>query len=577
MNNLNPIFTEKAECQDCYKCVRECPVKAIKIQNGAAALIPELCVLCGHCVDVCPAGAKRVRDDLIKVNEILQTKKKVFVSLAPSFASEFPEYKPWQIIGALKKMGITGVSETALGAQQVSAHVAHLLSMPGKKIVISSACPAVVDFITRYMPQYTSSVTNLLSPMLTHCKMLRKKYGNDSGVVFIGPCIAKKREADSHPHLIDAALTFSDLRTWFETARVDPMEITDADANHFVPNAAEEGALYPIDGGMSATLKANCTIHDSCFMAFSGLKNIKKALEGLNETTLEENIFIEALSCEGGCVNGPEAKLRDATASKRYSIVKYSSYPKKKIPRNPTIPINEYVADTPVELKHYTDEELRSSLKSVGKIIDKDELNCGGCGYDSCRDFAGALLAGKAEKTMCVTYMRKLAQNKASGLLRTMPSGVVIVNDELKIIESNYNFAKLFGADIESIFDVNPGLEGALLKKIVPFHELFKHVLDTGEDLISRDFRVNNRILHGSIFTIEPQNVIGGVFADITTPSIQKEQVIERAQQIIEKNLTMVQKIAYLLGENASESESVLNSIIESFSLQPPDNGDTKR
>jgi iron only hydrogenase large subunit-like protein len=576
MNNLNPVYTEKAECQDCYKCVRECPVKAIKIQSGSAAIIPEQCVLCGHCVDVCPAGAKRVRDDLEKVRKLLVTKKKVLISLAPSFASEFTQWKVGQLIAALKRLGFYGVSETALGAQQVSAHVARQLELQNGKVVISSACPAAVDFITRYIPEYTSSVTNLLSPMLTHSKILRKKYGNDCGVVFFGPCIAKKREADSHPHLIDAALTFADLRRWLEMEQIDPAALVSQESDVFVPSIAEEGGLYPMDGGMSATLKANCTVHDSCFMAFSGLKNIKKALEGLDQTVIEGNIFVEALACEGGCINGPKAELREATASKRYAIVKYSSYPKKKIPRTPTIPINEYVADTPVEQPAYSPEELRGALRLVGKLVEKDELNCGGCGYDSCRDFACALLAAKAERTMCVTYMRKLAQNKASGLLRTIPSGVVIVNEELKIIESNRNFAKLFGTDTEIVFDANPGLDGALLKKIVPFHGLFKHVLDTGEDLVSRDFRINNRILHGSIFTIEPHSVVAGVFADITAPSVQKEQVIERAQEIIEKNLTMVQKIAYLLGENAAESEAVLNSIIGSFSLQPPEKGNNE-
>lgn len=576
MNNLNPVYTEKAECQDCYKCVRECPVKAIKIQSGSAAIIPEQCVLCGHCVDVCPAGAKRVRDDLEKVKNLLITKKKVLISLAPSFASEFSQWKVGQLVAALKRLGFYGVSETALGAQQVSAHVARQLELQSGKVVISSACPAAVDLITRYIPAYTASVTNLLSPMLTHSKMLRKKYGNDCGVVFFGPCIAKKREADSHPHLIDAALTFADLHRWLEMEHIDPGALIAEESDVFVPTNAEEGGLYPMDGGMSATLKANCTVHDSCFMAFSGLKNIKKALEGLDQTVIEGNIFIEALACEGGCINGPKAELREATASKRYAIVKYSSYPKKKIPRTPTIPINEYVADTPVEQLAYSPEELRGALRQVGKLVEKDELNCGGCGYDSCKDFACALLATKAERTMCVTYMRKLAQNKASGLLRTIPSGVVIVNEEQKIIESNRNFAKLFGPDTEVVFDANPGLDGALLKKIVPFHSLFKHVLDTGEDLVSRDFRINNRILHGSIFTIEPHSVVAGVFADITAPSIQKEQVIERAQEIIEKNLTMVQKIAYLLGENAAESEAVLNSIIESFSLQPPEQGNNE-
>lgn len=568
MNNLNPVYTDKAECQDCYKCVRECPVKAIKIQGGAAAIMPEQCVLCGHCVDVCPAGAKRVRDDLDNVKSLLLSKEKVIVSLAPSFASEFPQWKPHQIISALKKLGFHSVSETALGAQQVSAHVAQQLELQKGKIVISSACPAAVDFITRYIPEYSSSVTSLLSPMLTHCKLLRKKYGNECGIVFIGPCIAKKREADSHPQLIDAVLTFEDLLRWLDSESIDPKLFAPDESAVFVPSTAEEGSLYPMDGGMSATLKANCTIHDSCFMAFSGLKNIKNALEGLNRTEIEGNIFIEALACEGGCINGPKAKIRESTALKRYSIVKYSKYPSKKIPRTPTIPINEYVSDTPVENPIFTEDELRMALRQVGKLTVADELNCGGCGYDSCQDFAAALLAGKAEQTMCVTYMRKLAQNKASGLLRTMPSGVVIVNESLRIIESNRNFARLFGPDIETIFDASPGLEGASLKKVVPFSDQFKLVLENGQDLVSRDFRVNNRILHGSIFTIEPHSVVGAVFDDITTPSIQKEQIIDRAQKIIEKNLTMVQKIAFLLGENAADSESVLNSIIESFSLQ---------
>ncbi|NLD94853.1 MAG: 4Fe-4S binding protein [Fibrobacter sp.] len=575
MHNLNPVYTDKAECQDCYKCVRECPVKAIKIQNGSAAIIPEQCVLCGHCVDVCPAGAKRVRDDLDKVKNLISTGRKVYVSLAPSFASEFPDITPRQLIAALKHLGFCAISETALGAQQVSAHVAQQLQLQKGKIFISSACPAVVDFVTRYMPSHSASITNLLSPMLTHSKMLRKKYGKNIAIVFIGPCVAKKREADSHPQLIDAALTFEELRNWLDAEHLHPSLIKPHVDDIFMPDAAEEGALYPIDGGMSATIKANCAINDLCFMSFSGLENIRRALQDLDKITIENNIFIEALSCEGGCVNGPKAALRDATAVKRYAIVKYAPYPKKKIPRTPSIPINEYVSDAPFEAPDFSSDQINAALRQVGKISEKDELNCGGCGYDSCRDFAAALLAKKAETTMCVTYMRKLAQNKASGLLRTMPSGVVIVDSELKIIESNLNFAKLFGSDIETIFDANPGLMGASLKKIVPFHESFKHVFDSGKDIINQDFKVDNRIIHGSIFAIEKQHVTGGVFTDITTPSIQKEQVIKRAQDIIEKNLTMVQKIAYILGENAADSESVLNSIIESFSSRSPSPGNS--
>ncbi len=566
MNNLNPIYTEKAQCQDCYKCIRECPVKAIKIQNGAAAVIPEMCLLCGHCVDVCPANAKKVRDEMEKVESLLSSEKKVLVSLAPSFISEFSSWKPAQLIAALKSLGFYAVSETALGAQQVSAHVAQQLKLQNGKIFISSACPVVVDLITRYLPHFTPSITALLSPMLSHSKLLHKKFGNDIGIVFIGPCIAKKREADSHPHLIDAAITFSDLRKWLEKKNIDPASITPVETDRFVPGTAEEGSLYPMDGGMAATIKANCSVHDSCFMSFSGLKNIMSALDGLDDLTLEQNVFIEALACEGGCLNGPQAQNRNSTALKRYKVIDYSHYPRKKIPRSPTFPINDFPSDAAIEHKVFDAQEIAKALRQIGKIQSHDELNCGGCGYDSCRDFAHALLIGKAEKTMCVTYMRKLAQNKASGLLRTMPSGVIIVDEHLKVIEMNKNFAKLFGADIETVFDSNPGMEGASLEKIAPFHGLFTHVLQYADDIIQKDIRVGNRIFNGSIFTVEPHTVVGGVFADITAPSIQKEQIIRRSQEIINKNLSMVQKIAYLLGENASESETVLTSIIQSFS-----------
>jgi iron only hydrogenase large subunit-like protein len=570
MNNFNPIYTEKTECQDCYKCVRECPVKAIKFQHGAAALIPELCVLCGHCVNVCPAHAKRVRDDLGKVKLLLKSKKKVIASLAPSYKSEFNLSEGSVIIHALKELGFYGVSETALGAQQVSAHIAQQLSCQDRgKLYISSACPVIVDLITHYIPTLTSSVTGFLSPMLSHCKMLRKRFGESIGIVFIGPCIAKKREADSHPNLIDTVITFEDLKKWFEQVQIDINNITCESSDTFIPGAAEEGSLYPVDGGMSATIKSNCTIHDPNFVSFSGLKNVRTALEGITPEDLKENLFIEALACEGGCINGPLCTDRGYTIKKRLTIINTAQYPNKKFPRTPSLPIAEFVSDSTVKVPVYTENEITDALRQVGKLSLKDEFNCGGCGYDSCRDFSIALLSGKAERSMCVTYMRKLAQNKAGGLIRTMPSGVVIVNEQLRIIESNRNFASLFGSATETAFDSFPGLENVSLQKVVPFHDFFKHVLDTGEDIIQRDFKVENRIIQGSIFTIEPNSVVGGVFADITTPSIQKEQVVQRARDVIRKNLTMVQKIAYLLGENASETEIVLDSIIESFKKSP--------
>ena len=199
MERLDSIYTKKRECQDCHKCIRECPVKAIRVQDGYARVVPELCIMCGNCVLACPSSAKYVRDDLPSAKELIASGRKVIASLAPSFVAQFPGVRPGQLIHALKELGFSAVSETALGAQQVSASVFNLMRSEPKQIWISSACPVVVDFVSKYHPECQPHVSQLLSPLLTHCKMLRMHYGDDIAIVFIGPCIAKKKEAEAAP------------------------------------------------------------------------------------------------------------------------------------------------------------------------------------------------------------------------------------------------------------------------------------------------------------------------------------------------------------------------------------------
>jgi iron only hydrogenase large subunit-like protein len=219
MEQHNAIYTKERECQDCHKCIRECPVKAIRVENGYARVVSELCIMCGNCVLACPNGAKQVRDDLPAVKALLASGRKVIVSLAPSFVSQFAGVRPAQLIHALRRMGFFAVSETALGAQQVSASVFSLMRSEPKQIWISSACPVVVDFIGKYHPECQPNVSSVLSPLLTHCKMLRAHFGDDIAIVFIGPCIAKKMEAEHHPELLDAVLTFEDLDRWLAENR----------------------------------------------------------------------------------------------------------------------------------------------------------------------------------------------------------------------------------------------------------------------------------------------------------------------------------------------------------------------
>jgi iron only hydrogenase large subunit-like protein len=566
MAQLHSIYTERRECQDCHKCIRECPVKAIRVQEGYARVVPELCILCGNCILACPSNAKQVRDDLPAAKALLANGRKVVASLAPSFVAQFPEVRPQQLVRALKQLGFFAVSETALGAQHVSANVLELMRREPGKIWISSACPSVVDFIGKYHPECQDAISPLLSPLLTHCKLLRAHYGNEIGIIFIGPCIAKKREAEQHPELLDAVITFEDLDRWLKEMNIQLAQVAATQTDAFAPEAAREGALYPIEGGIIPGLTATNEIARSQIMAFSGVANVEQALKGLREWKPEHSIFLELTACAGSCVNGPKSARNLSVARRRYEIAQFAQ-PAGDAPRRHSVDIVQHYVPSPVPHAEYTETQIRDALRTVGKHSAEDELNCGGCGYDSCREFARALIARNAERMMCATYTRKLAQKKANALLQKMPSAVVIVDDDLKIIECNSNFVRLFSEDVEHAKE----LEGVALDAVIPFSSLFRRVLESAEDVVGHDIRYQRSILNSSIFAIEPHSVLCGIFQDITEPIFQKEQIITRAREVIQKNLKTVQQIAYLLGENAADSEIILNSIVRSFSPEDVD------
>ena len=304
-------------------------------------------------------------------------------------------------------------------------------------------------------------------------------------------------------------------------------------------------------------------------VAVSGIDQIPSVLKGISSETLTEPLFIEFLSCSGGCVNGPGTSVSGSTALKQLSVVDYAN--------NASNTGNKDILDKKLDLvakiqidktfsSNHSEEEIRKALRSVGKFSTADELNCSCCGYDTCRDFACAMLDKRAEKTMCLSYMRKLAQKKANGLIQAIPSGVVIADRNLNIVECNKNFAKLMGPEIEEMYNALPGLEGADLSKITALSRFFADVLDiNGPNLIEREVRDGKKIFHVSVFEIGKDDCVGGVIEDITAPQVQRNRIISQAKKVIDKNLSVVQKIAFLLGENAAETESMLNSIIESF------------
>ena len=563
MNREMPIFTEKARCQDCYKCVRQCPVKAIRVQHESAEVMPERCIYCGTCVNVCPVGAKKVRDDLFRARVLLKRRPRVLASLAPSFVAEFPGVTPAAMIHALKALGFWGVSETALGAQQVTGVVAAAMARDPHRLAISSACPTAVELIRKYHPEHLASVTRVLSPLLAHCKLLHREYGNEVGIVFLGPCIAKKLEADAHPHLLDVALTFADLRRWFADRGIDPAQ--SPATGTFVPEAAREGALYPMDGGMIRGLQGG-GLPTVAAMAFSGIPSLQEALKGLEGD--DHGLFLELLACEGGCVNGPQASRTCGTALKWLRVLDHFG-DQPRAPEPPTLDLATRVAEDSKPTPSHPPGEVMRALRLVGKTTPEDQLNCGGCGYDDCLALAGALLDGRAEPGMCVSHMRKLAMNKANALIRAMPSGVVIADENLTIVECNRLFAEMMGPDCLMIFEARPGMEGASLAKVAPFSRLFQEALEAGGETIRKDLRVGERVIRLMVFPIESGHMVGGILQDITEPAVEREQIIQKTQDVIRKNVNTVQQIAYLLGENAAETELILGSIIDSFQLPP--------
>ncbi len=574
MNQLQPIYTEPTECQDCYKCIRQCPVKAIRVEQSHALIMPDMCISCGRCVTNCPAHAKKIRDDLPKAIHLVETKENVIASLAPSFVSEFPEYTAQQMITAIKELGFYGVSETAIGADLVSSQIAEdiekaMQDKDGQRLFLSSACPTTVEYIKHVMPDFSQFITDRSSPLLAHSRFLKEYYGENTTVIFIGPCFSKKREADDFDE-IDVSITFNDLRKWFSDKGITPSKNPSQENADFIPYRAAKGTLYPIDGGMIASIKRYSNLDGVRVMSVTGVDSFPLTLAGLHKEVLPDPIFIEMLACPGGCINGPSCTANRSIAIKRVNLVDYAQTAPDTLDKEAldvTKNLSGVIQIKKQNTKEIGEDKIQAALRSVGKTSKSDELNCAGCGYDTCREFAKAISENTAEKTMCVSYMKKLAQKKANGLVQAIPSGVVIVNKNLEIIECNQNFARLMGSDVLEMYEAKPGLEGADFTKVVDFHRFFEDVLTkNGLDVIEREVRTGKKIFHVSVFSIEKEEFVGGVIEDITAPQIQKTRIVKQAQKVITKNLSVVQKIAFLLGENAAETESMLNSIIESFS-----------
>lgn len=568
MNNQHPVYTLINECHDCYRCVRDCPVKAIKIEDNHASVIPEKCISCGTCVKVCPANAKCVRSDLERVKNLINSGKEVYVSLAPSWRGVF-EMSAQKMIAILKRLGFKDISETALGAQEVSIKTAEMLNNTESGLWISSACPVIVDYIRMYKPEFSKYITPIGSPARTHAKMLRQTYGDDIGIVFIGPCIGKKKEADEPDGLIDLAITFEELKIWINDQIPDISQIQKDERFEFVPYSAHEGALYPIDGGMNTTIRKIGIKDEAQLLEVCSIPAFEKALNNLEPEKLNRPIFVEALACEGGCIAGPCISTDKASIS-IVSDVLTKVKKRDDIPQKAKVVVDYEYTPSVVPESKYSLEEITKTLKKIGKHTAEDELNCGGCGYSSCRELAVALLDGVAEPSMCISYMRKIAMRKAAAMLRCMPAAIVMVDNNMNILEANESFMKMFTGDMYEIFKARPdGLTGAAIDRIVEFSDLFRTILKTGKDLHKEHYNVNNRLYDINAFTIEPNEIVGAIITDVTQTETTREKISEKAKEVISKNISIVQEIACLLGEHMVETETLLNSIANDYDDKP--------
>lgn len=602
MNSFYPIYTTANECQDCYKCVRHCSCKAIQIVNARAAVIPDRCVCCGECVKVCPSHAKKIRSDLGRAKLLVETKETVFASIAPSFHGFFPNISIERLAAGMKRLGFAGTSETALGAQLVSSFNAQLLAQSKPGVYISSACPAIVDYIGKYLPEWKDAILPIASPVMAHAKLLRQTYQVEGEkpikVVFFGPCAAKKNESDRNANILNLALTFTDLQQWFDEAKIDLTDAASLPDAPVVPEPAQEGRLYSFEGGMNDTMRSDDPSVQ--LLAISGLTNVQRVLEQVDRATIETlggKVFLELLACDGGCVNGPvmpeggsrvDILMKTALAAKQAAIHQATENPSaategKTATSVTTANIRTSSVGRPVNLDirlpilvkpiHDLPKEewvIKEALESVGKFKPEDELNCGGCGYNTCRQFAQAMIDGKAESKMCLSWLRKNSEKTSNALIKFIPIAVVLADKNLQVIECNRHFAQLAGDDTLEAFDAVGNLTGAFLDTIVEYTDLFNMVLKTGEEVERYNQLYGNRIVNISVFSISPGQTVGAVIQDVTQSELQREQIAEKAREVIRKNVLTVQKIARDLGEHMADTEILLNEVAGTYCDHSP-------
>lgn len=608
---MSIIETVRTKCRDCYKCVRACPVKAIRVERGPgllefhATVVEELCVHCGTCLRECPQGAKRARVDLDSARDLLKSGEDVAASLAPSFAAVFPD--PMRVVTALRKLGFKVVQETALGAEMVAwAH--RKLLKKGDRQFLSSACPSFVSLVEKYYPEARKSLAPIVSPAIAHGRYLKKRYPGIH-VVFIGPCVAKKDEI-ADPEVagaVDIALTYEELQIWLDQEGIRLVECHPGQFDGPLPDRAR---AFAADGGQLYTSCDDAGFVSKDHMAVSGVGSCIEMVKHLLRARGRPGL-VELLACQGGCISGPFASSDQGLYEKRLRLLAYSEPDKKTTPAmnltvlaggrattaeaiaieersaqlaqlsmdegsgntdySKLLPYKELTrsfSDKKVPVKEPPVGELRAILERSGKFTPEDELNCGACGYSSCREKAVAVFNGMADPEMCIPFMRQRAESMASLVVGTTPNGIVVTSLDGTIVDMNQSAERILGKRKKECVGTR-----------VADHMDPRYFLEAvrTRDAARGPSEVNGLAVDQQVLYVPDQKLLVGFMADVTSQHKEvelrrqvAEEAVQRAQQIIEKQMSVAQKIAGLLGETTAETKLSLTALMKVVREEKP-------
>ena len=562
---MNEVINfSSANCKNCYKCIRACPVKAIRMKSGQAEIIEEMCIKCGTCLMVCPQNAKTVENDVPKVKALINKNDDVVVSLAPSFAGAFLFQDYGQLVSAIKKLGFYRVYQTSIGARLIARDYLKYYNDRSLKYAITSACPAINFLIEKYYPDLIRYLVPVASPMEAHARLLKEIKGY-SKVVFIGPCIAKKVEIQEDGSHLDAALTFEELKEWFDEEGIDVMQEPVLDAEMF----CDESNFYPIPGESFRTILPSIEKQWRNFISVDGVNDCIEMLDELKRGELDPS-WIEMNACRGSCTNGPAMGKTERGYFGRQQAIKNFIVQSENLTRRKIIEISkmekvdlnlsrQYLS-SPVKINYPSEKEMEEILAKIGKFRPEHELNCGVCGYNSCREKAIAVYNGRAETYMCMPYMKNRAESLSNLIIYSAPNAIIVVDMNLNIQEINKTAEKMF--NIKSIDYYNKPLN------LVFDDKEFRRVAATGENVINKKVTLGKFKTLQSIYHLEGHNLIVGIIIDITESEKIREKnlelkrkTIDTTQKVIENQMRVAQEIASVLGETTADTKVMLNKI----------------